>query len=142
VGDGGMNYGDFEEKLSFVETKQFRALFWTSVVLFVVFMLFYIWYRTPSFVNPKIQAEEYVWPMGCEAKTYELTDQISKKCMQEKYYIGEGWEYGWPRGGKSRPAYYRVGNDALDFRACDQSVEGFCDIHNRIVKVYITNRGL
>jgi hypothetical protein len=64
------------------------------------------------FVNPKIVAEAYVWPIGCKIKKYASGDKISKNCLIEKYYIGDCQNWGWPRGTKW-PYYYRVGDDAV-----------------------------
>jgi hypothetical protein len=65
-----------------------------------------------SFVNPKIAAEPYVWPEGCKKKRYMQSDTISKNCLTQKYYIGDGQKWGWTRA-SGWPYYYRVGNDAV-----------------------------
>jgi hypothetical protein len=67
---------------------------------------------TKPFVNPKLTADPYIWPAGCKKKKYTTANKISKNCLIQKYYIGDGQHWGWRRGSKW-PYYYRVGNNAV-----------------------------
>jgi hypothetical protein len=64
------------------------------------------------FANPQIKSEAFVWPAGCEKKEYKEWDEINDACLIQ--YIGDGAQWGWPTGGRTRwPEYYRIGNDAM-----------------------------
>jgi hypothetical protein len=110
-GDGGVSMG-YDDKRDFVETRQFRILFWGGVALAIAGTLFYIGKNEPEYVR-QITAEPYVWPEGCEVKEYEILESVSPKCFQDKYYLGSGAEYGWHRSKYGGTRYYRVGNDAI-----------------------------
>lgn len=68
------------------------------------------WPKPVPFVNPKIIAQPFIWPTGCQQKTYSKGDPITAACL--KYHIADGPKWGWPRGSKW-PDYYRIGDDAV-----------------------------
>ena len=85
---------------------------WALVICVAGFLIHYLLPKHKPFVNPKIVAEIYVWPNGCERKVYKELDKIRRECLVDRYKIGDGQIWGWRRTGKW-PHYYRVGNDAV-----------------------------
>jgi hypothetical protein len=88
------------------------------------------------FVNPKIVAEAYVWPIGCEKKIYMEGDYIAQACMKSEYYIYEWKRYGWHVTSKGFQGFYRVSNDAIDFNHCNVFIKRHCIIYNKISNVF------
>jgi hypothetical protein len=112
MGDGRVSDEfDDEDQKARIRVPRVWVLAIVTVVGFI-FMMKTAPVRAP-FVNPKITAEPYVWPEGCQRREYKELDIIDRKCIQDKYYIGSGENWGWPKSSK-RASYYRVGNDAFD----------------------------
>jgi hypothetical protein len=68
----------------------------------------------PHFVNPHFVSSRYEWPSGCVVRRYIEDEGIPGACADPKYYIGDGYKYGFPQQGRGRATYYRVNNDAVD----------------------------
>ena len=114
-----------------------KTLLLLIVTVLCVTIVFYAFSpKRGPFTNPKIKADPYVWPQGCEKKNYSESDDIDKACMSPSYFIGEGNQWGWPRDGKGYPEYYRVGNDAIDIRYCDEDEQNKCHVRNMVRDVY------
>jgi len=81
--------------------------------IFVVVMLAIFWPRAR--IHPNIQAAPYIWPSGCENKTYHKGDAISHSCIAESYKFHDAIKYNLSRNdrGSSSQYWYRVGNDLL-----------------------------
>jgi hypothetical protein len=111
MGDGGVRLPhDYNVPVKWLGLPR---LYWLIGAFIVVFMAaIKMAPETKPFVNPKLAAEPYVWPEGCEQKKYRETDTISENCLTQKYYIGDGQKWGWRRI-SAWPYYYRVGNDAV-----------------------------
>ena len=92
--------------------RTFKLLFWGGVSLAICSLLYFISNNEPAFVNPKIEAEKFVWPEGCEQKQYKKFDEIKADCLT--HYIGNGRNYGWSRHKSGPNKYFRIENDALN----------------------------
>lgn len=101
-----------------------------AVLLIVVFML------EKPFVNPKIKAEAYVWPQGCEERKYKNQDEIPPECENDRYYIGNGREFGWSR---APGGYYRVGNDAVQV-VCLFYDQSSCTVNRIVNDVFVVGK--
>jgi hypothetical protein len=111
-----------------------RAGIFAAVAVIAIFYLFGP--KPVPFVNPKIAAEPFVWPTNCEKKTYKELTEINKSCLS--WYIGDGSEWGWPRGPKSAD-YYRISNDAIRI-SCNRG-PNMCWIQYIIHDAFVNNEG-
>ncbi len=139
MGDGGVSEKFGIEKR--VPSKRlFPIYYWLVLMLLAAGGIYYTLSQQPRFVNPKIAAEPYIWPDGCENKSYAYGDYISKTCMAQKYAIPEWKQYGWHAGmGTSTvfEGFYRVSNDAIAFHHCDSDRKNMCKARKKIVDVFV-----
>ena len=93
-----------------------RTMLWIFLIA-CVGSIFYNLYSSPSSSEKivRVEAEPYQWPAGCENKRYRYSDEISSKCMDDRYFLDR--EFTEAHGIQSRTRRqrwnsYRVGNDA------------------------------
>lgn len=108
---------DIIEMMEARNKRMWPAWKWAIVLSVAVPSVYLMLPERKPFMNPKIKAEAYVWPAGCEKRKYKgyddgKFDKISRNCLVDQYYIGNGQQWGWSNGG-NRPYFYRVGNDAI-----------------------------
>jgi hypothetical protein len=132
LGDGGMSDG-FEDEMP---QKWFglTRVWWLAISLIIgIIVIMKIMPERVAFVNPKIVAQPFVWPEGCEKKQYEEEMPVHRECISELYNIGDGRKWGWKSSSKLS-SYYRVGNDAI-FPICNDN----CKVLLIIKDVFITD---
>jgi hypothetical protein len=135
MGGGGVSYSDpsRDDIVQMMEQRRWPDWKWAVLALAICALLTVVAIIERPFVNPKITAESFVWPKGCEEKEYNDGQIISPQCQQDKYYIGKGREYGWDR---APGGYYRLGNDAIQITCKIYDVNS-CVVNRIIRNVFV-----
>jgi hypothetical protein len=142
VGDGGVSE-EFEQKQHQPYKRLFPLHYWMLILIVAGVAIYLTLPERLPFRNPKIAAEPYFWPQGCDEKEYSAMDEIAKLCMSATYAIPEWRQYGWhvsTGGGKGFKGYYRVGNDAVSISLCNRgflSQIDTCNVSNVIADVFV-----
>jgi hypothetical protein len=136
VGNGGMSDGfDEDAPRQWLGLTRMRAGIFASVAVIAIFYLFGP--KPVPFVNPKIAAEPFIWAEGCEVKSYAETEEISPRCLLQKYEITKWESYGWKRRPRGSTRYFRIENDVISV-GCDLNPKS-CFIFDKIDDVFISD---
>ncbi len=102
------------------EVSKQNIFFYLLIAIMIIFLWEFSFKQVYPYNPPRIIAEAYIPPEGCDVRKYKPGDKISESCADEKYIFLDYWRYGLNRfgryhnkNGRKFGNYFRIGNDLL-----------------------------
>jgi hypothetical protein len=91
-----------------------RKQLWIVIALVIGAAIVHDRGTEPTKIRRFQTTEPYLWPAGCAAKRYNVSDEISCTCADPKYAILDARRRGiYPGGKRGDSEFYRIENDAV-----------------------------